>query len=169
MGPEQQRISETFNCEEATAGCSHRGWKEHMNSTENGAYRIDEDACTGCGVCLTVCPTGAIYVIDGKAAIDGTRCVRCGECARICPKRAIRVKEIPVTREDPVGKKPEASGSFPSIPAGATSLLFTVLSNAKNLFSPSSPAARIDPRRTARPRRGRGHRKRCGGRTRRWH
>ena len=31
--------------------------------------RLDRDLCTGCGDCIAVCPTGALALVDGKAAL----------------------------------------------------------------------------------------------------
>lgn len=30
-----------------------------------GAWKVDEDRCTGCGMCVRVCPTGAVSMIEG--------------------------------------------------------------------------------------------------------
>lgn len=49
---------------------------------------LDEDACKGCTVCVTSCPTEAIRVRDGKARITSERCIDCGECIRRCPHHA---------------------------------------------------------------------------------
>ena len=31
--------------------------------------KIDEEKCTGCGLCIPNCPEGAIQIIDGKARL----------------------------------------------------------------------------------------------------
>lgn len=31
--------------------------------------RIDEDKCTGCGICAEACHEGAIDIVDGKAKL----------------------------------------------------------------------------------------------------
>ncbi len=55
---------------------------------------IDADLCTGCGLCITVCPADTIELKDGKAWVTGTHSIACGHCAAICPVKAIRVGEI---------------------------------------------------------------------------
>ena len=42
---------------------------------------------------MTVCPTQAIRVRDGKAIISANRCVDCGECYKACPVSAIVVEQ----------------------------------------------------------------------------
>jgi ferredoxin len=53
--------------------------------------RIDEDACTGCGKCIEVCPPLAIHLEDGKARIEEEFCEECGFCAAACPVSAIGI------------------------------------------------------------------------------
>ena len=55
-------------------------------------YVIDEDACTGCHVCLGACPTQAIsgerkelHVIDQKL------CIKCDTCRQVCKFDAVPV------------------------------------------------------------------------------
>lgn len=55
---------------------------------------IDRDLCIGCGLCVTVCPTGTISVIEGKAVVTGEKSISCGHCEAICPQEAIRVIAI---------------------------------------------------------------------------
>ncbi|MDP4187161.1 MAG: [Fe-Fe] hydrogenase large subunit C-terminal domain-containing protein [Bacteroidota bacterium] len=55
------------------------------------ALEIIEDICIGCSHCMTVCPTEAIRVKQGKAKLFEDRCVDCGQCYHHCPVNAIRV------------------------------------------------------------------------------
>ncbi len=52
---------------------------------------VDEEECTGCGLCCEVCPVGAISV-NGSAKIDISKCTACLACVRQCPQGAIAVK-----------------------------------------------------------------------------
>ncbi len=62
---------------------------------------IDEQECSGCGVCIPYCPVDAISDEGGVAAIDFDGCVECTTCLRFanCPTGAIH--ESPETREWP--------------------------------------------------------------------
>ncbi len=55
-------------------------------------YKIDESLCTGCGLCVNVCPVRAIRLSD-TAYIDIDSCTGCGVCANVCKKGAIT--EVP--------------------------------------------------------------------------
>jgi heterodisulfide reductase subunit A len=50
---------------------------------------VDPDRCSGCGVCLNVCPYGAISLSPSHAAICAALCRGCGSCAAACPANAI--------------------------------------------------------------------------------
>ena len=52
--------------------------------------KIDEEKCTGCGLCIPNCPEGAIQIIDGKARlISELLCDGLGACLGHCPEGAI--------------------------------------------------------------------------------
>ena len=57
------------------------------------ALKVIDDACIGCTHCMTVCPTQAIRVKNGKARINDNRCIDCGECYNACPVNAIIVEQ----------------------------------------------------------------------------
>jgi uncharacterized protein len=54
--------------------------------------KIDRSKCTGCGICIHVCPAGAITV-GRKAEINQKFCLVCGTCMMSCPNAAISMTE----------------------------------------------------------------------------
>jgi ferredoxin len=52
--------------------------------------RIDQDECSGCGICETVCKSGCIHNDNKK--IDFERCVNCFNCFTVCPSNGIIYK-----------------------------------------------------------------------------
>jgi ferredoxin len=55
---------------------------------------IDEEKCTGCGLCVTACAEGAIQIIDGKARlVSEIYCDGLGACLGECPDGAITIDE----------------------------------------------------------------------------
>ena len=58
---------------------------------------VNKDLCSGCGVCLTVCPFDATRLEESDAGllavIDDIKCKRCGLCVTACPAGAITIKD----------------------------------------------------------------------------
>jgi len=55
---------------------------------------INEEKCTGCGICIPDCPEGALQILDGKARlISDLFCDGLGACIGTCPEGAITVIE----------------------------------------------------------------------------
>jgi NAD-dependent dihydropyrimidine dehydrogenase PreA subunit len=53
---------------------------------------LDIKLCTGCGMCIRVCPHH-VFGLNGSFAriVDRDACMECGACARNCPAEAISV------------------------------------------------------------------------------
>jgi ferredoxin len=53
----------------------------------------NDSRCTHCGVCVTICPTGAL-VIDPKTRkvlFHNDKCIACELCVPACPPRAMEM------------------------------------------------------------------------------
>ena len=52
-----------------------------------GKISLNREKCTGCQLCIKVCPTQAIEFIpeEKKVKIFVTRCCFCAQCSDICP------------------------------------------------------------------------------------
>lgn len=54
----------------------------------------DENKCTHCGACTTICPTGALFIPNRKTmevVFNPDECVACSLCVSTCPPRAMSV------------------------------------------------------------------------------
>ena len=60
---------------------------------------IVERKCTGCGLCQSNCPFGAIDMVNGKPELNAA-CKVCGICVKNCPEKAIVKLETKVDSVD---------------------------------------------------------------------
>lgn len=60
-------------------------------------FKVSDD-CTGCGLCVNLCPKGNIRLLNGYAII-GTNCAQCLGCLQYCPTSAISLGKITDKRE----------------------------------------------------------------------
>ncbi|MFQ6037329.1 MAG: CoB--CoM heterodisulfide reductase iron-sulfur subunit A family protein, partial [Candidatus Aminicenantales bacterium] len=54
--------------------------------------KVTPNLCTGCGMCVEVCPYEALSLKDGKAEVNEVLCEGCGTCSATCLRAAINVK-----------------------------------------------------------------------------
>ena len=63
---------------------------EYNPDVSNKRMLVEESNCEGCGTCMTMCESEALFFNErGLAEIDGSKCLTCGYCAPVCPTRAI--------------------------------------------------------------------------------
>jgi ferredoxin len=53
----------------------------------------NEQRCTHCGACITICPTDAFELdpLTRQVNFDNEKCVACGQCIKACPPRAMEL------------------------------------------------------------------------------
>jgi NAD-dependent dihydropyrimidine dehydrogenase PreA subunit len=61
-----------------------------VEAQERVLPRIDQELCNGCGICVGVCPSQAVTLIDERPVIVRPQdCAYCGDCEDLCPEGAI--------------------------------------------------------------------------------
>ncbi len=53
----------------------------------------NEERCTHCGACVTICPTGAFELepLTRRVNFYNEKCLACGICIKACPPRAMEL------------------------------------------------------------------------------
>ena len=87
---------------------------------------IDEELCTGCGLCVSGCPEGAIQLIDGKARlVSETYCDGLGACIGECPEGAISIEKREAEEFDEPATRIHMGNAEHHIPAASTESIST--------------------------------------------
>ncbi len=55
---------------------------------------VNLNLCTGCGMCVEVCPYEALSLKDNKAEVNEVLCEGCGTCSATCLRAAIQVRNL---------------------------------------------------------------------------
>ncbi len=92
-----KNIKETICQAKAAAGRALTILTKTKYTTEPQIARVNEEICSGCGICVSICPFDAIKLIekeeDGKtirvAKVEDVLCKGCGTCAGACPSGAL--------------------------------------------------------------------------------
>jgi heterodisulfide reductase subunit C len=82
---------------------------------------VDEDLCSGCGICVMVCPYQAPSLfekeVDGQtdrfSQVDGDKCMGCGTCVAACPLGAIAREGV--SNAEVVAQMPDQQNEPPNL------------------------------------------------------
>jgi coenzyme F420-reducing hydrogenase delta subunit/heterodisulfide reductase subunit C len=109
LQPSQQiaeKLFECFYCKNCSKNCSAKvsvtdiftaareDLVEQGFSAEGVTAKVDQDTCSTCGICVSVCKAEAIKVDREKKEIilDKVKCQGCGSCIAACPSGIITQK-----------------------------------------------------------------------------
>ncbi|MBR5439223.1 MAG: indolepyruvate ferredoxin oxidoreductase subunit alpha [Clostridia bacterium] len=81
-------VKEELNANEPSVIIARRPCALLKGVKYDGKYTVNEEKCRSCKMCMKLgCP--AITYVNGKAKIDPTQCNGCGLCVNVCPFGAI--------------------------------------------------------------------------------
>lgn len=81
------------DCDKAVFYYDYVGQKDcqMLNFVPNRGPKSCNHGCQGFGTCASVCPFGAINVVNGVAVVDKELCKACGKCISVCPQKLIEL------------------------------------------------------------------------------
>jgi len=57
-------------------------------------YQVSKKKCSGCAVCVKLCPVGAISMKKNNRPFFSSKCECCQACVNLCPLRAIQFTRV---------------------------------------------------------------------------
>ena len=73
--------------------CDYQGIQTcRAANLQNGGQKKCLYGCLGFGDCVSVCPFGAMSMVDGLPFIDEEKCTGCAICVRECPKKLLTLQ-----------------------------------------------------------------------------
>ena len=57
---------------------------------------VNEETCTGCGLCVRICPSRVLELRGGHPHADADTCLACGHCVSVCPTASISCSLSPL-------------------------------------------------------------------------
>ena len=61
--------------------------------------KYDKQKCLYCGGCVSVCPVGALELMETEIKYDPEKCIHCGACIKLCPSGALQKDETEKDKE----------------------------------------------------------------------
>ncbi len=74
-----------------------------MGAVSSFIVTVDEDKCSGCGICIDRCQMDALTLDATTVVRNVKRCIGCGLCVSVCPTQALKLeprKDAPVPPRD---------------------------------------------------------------------
>ncbi|SFR07817.1 4Fe-4S dicluster domain-containing protein [Desulfoscipio geothermicus] len=110
-------------CHRCEMWCSLTKYGE-INPSRSNVYVIRREpavdvpvVCVQCGLCMDVCPTGALNRNGSTDAVevDVDLCSGCGTCVKVCPYGVLRIDEVAdvAAKCDLCGGSPACAGHCP--------------------------------------------------------
>lgn len=87
----QERQVQLLDCDVEEPNC-HIFVKPVIDTSQPATVpvpKVNEEKCTGCGICGEVCQYSAIVCLKGQVLVFPELCHGCGGCMRFCPEKAI--------------------------------------------------------------------------------